>query len=120
MDKANAMDNCYKGTNRGKPRMKYRRGLKKDVCCYNGNECGHYSRDCLPPKRMRKEQRSWVFEETAKRIFGEVMKENNLKLEDFAAEETKEELSVSSSIDVVHSENVKPGKKNLMNQVQAV
>ena len=39
---------------------------------------------------MRKEQRSWVFEGTAKRIFWEVMIENNLKSEDFAAEETKE------------------------------
>ena len=48
------------------------------------------------------------------------MKENNWKPEDFAAEETKEEQSISSSINVVHSENVKPGKNHLMNQVQAL
>ena len=82
--------------------MKYRRGRRKDVCCYNCNEWGHYSRDCLLPERTRKEQRSQVFEEDIERIFWELM-----KLEDFAAEETKEEQSVSSSIDVIHSENVK-------------
>ena len=43
------------------------------------------------------------------RIFWKVMKENNRKPEDFAAEETKEERSLSSSIDVVHIENVKTG-----------
>ena len=53
---------------------------------------------------MRKEQRSWGFEEKIKRIFWKVMKKNNGKPEDFAAEETKEERSVSSSINVVHSE----------------
>ena len=55
---------------------------------------------CLLPKRTRKEQRSQVFEEDVERIFWEAMKENNSKLEDFAAKETKEERSVSSSIDV--------------------
>ena len=44
------------------------------------------------------------------------MKVNNWKPEEFGAGETKEERSVSSSIDVVHSENVKLGKKHLMNQ----
>ena len=41
------------------------------------------------------------------------MKENSFKLEDFAEEETKEERYVYSSIDVVHSENVKPEKNHL-------
>ena len=98
--------------------MSYRRGQKKDVCCDNCNECGHYSRDCLLPKKMRKEQRSQVLEETFKRIFWEVMDENNWKLEDLTAEETKDEQRVSSSIDLVHSVNMKPVKNNLMNQSQ--
>ena len=88
VNKANTMDNSYKGNNRGQPRMKYRTGQMKDFCSYNCNKCGHYSRDCLLPKRTRKEQRSRVFEERFKRIFCEVMNENNLKLEDFAVEET--------------------------------
>ena len=46
------------------------------------------------------------------------MEENNCKLEDFSIEETKDERSVFSSINDVHSENVKPGKNNLMNQIQ--
>ena len=87
MDKANTMDNCYKGNNQGQPRMKYRRGQRKDVCCYNWTEWWHYSRDCLLPKRTRKEQRSWGFEVKFKRIFWKVIKENNSKPEDFAAEE---------------------------------
>ena len=51
----------------------------------------HYSRDCLLPKRTRKEQRSQGFKEKFKRIFWKIMKENNWKPKDFAAEETKEE-----------------------------
>ena len=54
--------------------MKNRRGQRKDVSCYNCNKCGHYSRDRLLPKRTRKEQRSWVFEENVERIFWEVIK----------------------------------------------
>ena len=46
--------------------------------------------DGLLPKRTRKEQRSQVFNETIKRIFWEVMEENDWKLEDFAVEETKD------------------------------
>ena len=61
-------------------------------------------RDCQLPKRTRKEQRSWVIEDEFKRIFWKAMKENNWKPENFAAKETKEERSVSSSIDGVHSE----------------
>ena len=45
------------------------------------------------------------------------MKKNNWKPEDFAAKETKEEQSVSSSIDVVHSENMKPGDHHLLHNV---
>ena len=48
----------------------------------------------------------------------EVMEGNNWKLEDFAVEETKDERSDSSSIYVVQRENVKPGKNNLINQIQ--
>ena len=68
--------------------MKYRRGQRKDVCCYNCNECGHYSGDCLLPKRRSKEQRSWVSKKDVNWILWKVMKENNWKPEDFAAEET--------------------------------
>ena len=114
------MDNCYKGDNQGQPRMSYRRGQKKDILWYNCNEHGHYSMDCQQPKRTRKEQRYQVFVETVKRIFWEVMVENNWKLEDFSVEETKDELSVSSSIDVVHSENMKPRKDYLIHQIQTL
>ena len=55
-------------------------------------------------KEDEKEQRSWVFKEDVERIFWEVMKENNWKPEDFAAEETKDERSVSSSIYVCCSQ----------------
>ena len=48
-------------------------------------------------------------EDEFKRIFWKVIKENNWKPEDFAAKETKEERFVFLSINVVHSENVKPG-----------
>ena len=48
------------------------------------------------------------------------MNENNLKPEDFAAEKTKEERSVSSSINIFHSENVKPGKKYLFHNVRSL
>ena len=90
--------------------MSYRGRQKKDFQCYNCNEHGHYSRDCQLPKRTRKEQRSQVFAESVKRILWEVMEENTWKLEDFSEEETKVKQSVSSSIDVVHSEKVKPRK----------
>ena len=90
MYKANAIDNYYKGNNQGQPRMSYSRGQKKDFCFYNCNEHGHYSRYCQLPKRTRKEQRSQVFTETVKRIFWEMMAENNWKLEDFSVEETKD------------------------------
>ena len=86
MYKANAMDNCYKGNNQVQPMMSYRRGQTKDVSCCNCNKGGHNSRDCQLPKRTRKEQISQVFKETFKRIFCEVMEENNWKLEDFAIE----------------------------------
>ena len=39
------------------------------------------------------------------------------KPEDFAAKETKEERSVSSRIDGVHSENVKLGENHLLRNV---
>ena len=48
------------------------------------------------------------------------MKEKNLKPEDFAAEETKEDRSVSSNINVVYSENVKPGKNHLLHDVHSL
>ena len=40
--------------------------------------------------------------------------ENNRKPETFAAEKTKEEPFISSSIDVVQSKNVKPEKNHLI------
>ena len=44
--------------NLGQSRKSYKsRGKAEDVCCYNCNNCRHYSRDCLLPKRTRKEQR---------------------------------------------------------------
>ena len=45
------------------------------------------------------------------------MQKNNWKPEEFAAKETKEERSISSSIDGIHSENVKPGEKHLLSNV---
>ena len=75
------------------------------------------SRDCLLPKRTRKEQGSWGVEDEFKRIFWKVMKKNNWKPEGFAAKEIKEERFVSSSIDCVHSENVKPGENHLLSNV---
>ena len=93
---------------------------RKDICCYICNKCGHYSRDCLLPKRTRKEERSRVFKEDVERIFWEEKKENNWKPKDFSAEETKEEHSVSSSINAVHTENVKLGKNHVMNQAQVL
>ena len=70
-------------------------------------------RDCLLPKRMRKEQRSWGVEDEFKRIFWKVMKKNNWKPEDLPVMETKEEGSISLSIDGVHSEPVKPGENHV-------
>ena len=69
---------------------------------------------------MRTEQRNQVFAETVKKIFWEVIEENNWKLEDFSVEETKDEQSVSSSIDVVHSKNVKPRKNYLVHKIQTL
>ena len=46
------------------------------------------------------------------------MEENNWMLEDFSVEEMKDEKSVSSSINVVHNENVKPRKDYLIHQIQ--
>ena len=46
--------------------------------------------------------------------------ENNWKPEDFAAKETKEERSISSSIDGVHSENVKPRENYLLNNFRCL
>ena len=65
--------------------------------------------------RKRKEQRYQVSEETVKRICWKVMEENNWKLENFAVED---EQSISSSIEVVHSENLKPRKDYLIHQIQ--
>ena len=48
------------------------------------------------------------------------MNENNWKPEDFTAKETKEEISASSSIDSVHSENVKPGENHMISNVRSL
>ena len=114
MYKANVMDNCYEGNNRGQLRR------RTFVATTATNMDGRYSRDCPLPKRMRKEKISQVFTETVKRIFWEVMEENNWKLEDFSAEEAKDKQSLSSSINVVHSENVKPRKDYLILQIQTL
>ena len=110
MDKANAMDNSYKSNDQRQPRMQYRRGQRKDVCCYNCNKCGHYSRDYLLQKRTRDLRYS---RKGSRGYSVRLMKQNNLKPEDFAAKETKELRSISSRIHVVHSENVKPDKNHL-------
>ena len=39
-------------------KMSDRRRKDEDVCCYNCKECGHYARDCLLPKRTKKELRT--------------------------------------------------------------
>ena len=57
----------------GQSRASYRRGKDEEVCCYNCNECRHYSRDCLLPKRTRKQQRSGGVDDKLKRIFWKVM-----------------------------------------------
>ena len=48
------------------------------------------------------------------------MQKNNCKPEDFAANETKEEQFISSNIDGVHSENVKPGENHLLSNVRSL
>ena len=72
------------------------------------------------PKRTRKEQRSQRFEDEVKSILWKVMQKNNWKPKDFAAKETKEEQSVSSSIDGVYSENVEPGENHLLSNVSSL
>ena len=69
---------------------------------------------------MRKEQGSWGVENEFKSIFWKVMQKNNWNPEDFATKETKEERSVSSSIDGIHSENVKPGEKHLLDNFEVL
>ena len=49
--------------------MSVRRRKDEDDRCYNCKECGHYARDCLLPKRTRKEQRSRGVEDEFKRMF---------------------------------------------------
>ena len=77
--------------------------LGQSKTSYRGGQDQDEDVRCLLPKKMGKEQRSQVFEEDIERIFWKVMKENNWKPEDFAEEDTKEEQSISSSMDVVHS-----------------
>ena len=68
----------------------------------------------------RKEKGSRGVQDEFKRIFWKVIKENNWKPEDFAAKGTKEERSVFSSIDGVHSENEKPGENHLLCNVRSL
>ena len=77
----------------GQSRTSYYGRQDEDICCYNCNKYRHYSRDCMLPNRMRKEQRSWVLEET------------------------KKKQSVYSSIDVVYSENVKPRENHQLHNL---
>ena len=69
---------------------------------------------------MRKEQGSQGVEDKFKSIFWMVMQKNNWKSEDVAAKVTKEERSISSSIDGVHSENMKPGENHLLSVKQCL
>ena len=71
------------------------------------------------PATKEDEKRTKIsgIEDEVKRIFWKVMKENNWKLQDFAAKETEVEHSVSSSILGVHSENVKLGENCLLHNV---
>ena len=55
--------------------MSFRRRKNEDVCCYNCKEYGHYARDCLLPKRTRKEKKTRGVKDKVKRIFWEVMQE---------------------------------------------
>ena len=111
----NALNNCYECNTRGHvkrdcpsqghPRLTYSEKELDYIInllghCWKCNQPGHVrikcpklgkSRDCLLPKRTRKEQGSRGVEDEFKRIFWKVMKENNWKPEDFAAKETKEE-----------------------------
>ena len=97
--------------------------------CWKCNQPGHVrikcpklgkSTDCLLPKRMRKEQGSQGVEDKFKSIFWKVMQKNKWKPADFAAKETEEKQSSSSSIDGIHSENVKTGEKHLLSNVYSL
>ena len=48
------------------------------------------------------------------------MKEDNWKQEDFAAEKTQEERSVSSSIDVIYREKMKPRENHVLRNLRCL
>ena len=90
--------------------------------CWKCNPSGHVrvkfpklgkSLDYLLLKRTRKEHKSLGVVDKFKRIFWKVMKKNKWKPEDLPVMETKEEGSISLSIDGVHSEPVKPGENHV-------
>ena len=94
--------------------------------CWKCNQPGHErikcpklgkSRDVQLSQRTRKEQGSLGVTDVFKSIFWKAMQKNNWKPENFAAKETKEERSVSSSINDIQSENLKPGEKHLLSNV---
>ena len=84
----NLLGHCWECNQPGHVRIKCP-DLGQSRTSYMGGQDQDVDVHCLLPKRTRKEQRSKVFEEDAERIFWEVIKENNWKLEDFAAEKTK-------------------------------
>ena len=131
------LNNCYQCNtgghirrdcpSRGQPRLTY---SEKDFDftvnllghCWKCNPSGHVrvkfpklgkSLDYLLLKRTRKEHKSLGVVDKFKRIFWKVMKKNKWKPEDLPVMETKEEGSISLSIDGVHSEPVKPGENHV-------
>ena len=113
----NSLGHCWECNQPGQGRINCPDLVQSRTSYWRGQDQDEDVR-CLLSKRTRKELRSQVFEEDVERIFWEAMTENNWKSEDFEVEETKEERFISSSIDVVHSESVKPGKNHLLHKVR--
>ena len=106
MYKANAMDNCYKGNDRGQPRMSYRRRAfvattARSVDIIPGTACYQRGRE----RNKDPGNRGNCQEDILGGEGGE-----KLEAGGFAAEETKDKQSVSSSINFVNSENLSQEK----------
>ena len=118
MDKANTMGNCYKSNGPRKTQDELRKSTEEGHLLLNLQQARTLFQGLPASKRTRKFVIRYLRKLSKVYSGREVMKEDyNLKPEDLAAEETKEEQSISSSIDVVHNENVKPGENYVWNQI---